>query len=75
MRQQNGGGWQAVKEDGKQRFGLLVEGGQLLIRANQGHSINVIPSIFSNQCFSSHVTSMAYSQYELHVHDLGINIW
>jgi RNA:NAD 2'-phosphotransferase (TPT1/KptA family) len=60
MGQQNGGGWQAVKEDGKQRFGLLEEGGQLLIRANQGHSINVIPSIFSNQCFfSSHVTSMA----------------
>jgi 2'-phosphotransferase len=44
MRQQNGGGWQAVKEDGKQRFGLLVEGGQLLIRANQGHTINTVES-------------------------------
>ncbi|CAM6079088.1 unnamed protein product [Sphagnum tenellum] len=51
---------QAVKEDRKQRFGLLEEGGQLLIRANQGHTINVIPSIFCNQFFfSSHVTSMA----------------
>ncbi|KAH8962732.1 hypothetical protein BDL97_05G115600 [Sphagnum fallax] len=35
---------QAVKEDGKQRFGLLEEGGQLLIRANQGHSINTVES-------------------------------
>ncbi len=42
MRQQNGGGWQAVKEDGKQRFGLLEEGGQLLIRANQGHNGNTL---------------------------------
>ncbi|CAK9227012.1 unnamed protein product [Sphagnum troendelagicum] len=35
---------QAVKEDRKQRFGLLEEGGQLLIRANQGHSINTVES-------------------------------
>lgn len=34
----------AVEQDSKQRFGLLMENGVLLIRANQGHSIKVIES-------------------------------
>eukprot|EP00252_Welwitschia_mirabilis_P006817 TRINITY_DN1771_c0_g1_i2.p1 TRINITY_DN1771_c0_g1~~TRINITY_DN1771_c0_g1_i2.p1 ORF type:complete len:345 (-),score=59.47 TRINITY_DN1771_c0_g1_i2:122-1156(-) len=35
---------EAVKNDNKQRFTLLEENGRLLIRANQGHSIDVINS-------------------------------
>jgi 2'-phosphotransferase len=35
---------EAVKNDNKQRFSLLEENGQLLIRANQGHSIKVVDS-------------------------------
>eukprot|EP00850_Spirogloea_muscicola_P017807 SM000156S02163 [mRNA] locus=s156:216012:218125:- [translate_table: standard] len=34
----------AVELDNKQRFALLVEGGQLLIRANQGHTIRSVTS-------------------------------
>jgi len=33
---------QAVRRDNKQRFSLIDENGELLIRANQGHSITVI---------------------------------
>lgn len=33
---------EAVRRDNKQRFGLLEENGQLLIRANQGHSIKTV---------------------------------
>lgn len=33
---------QAVRQDNKQRFSLLEENGELLIRANQGHSLVVI---------------------------------
>ncbi|KAH9287735.1 hypothetical protein KI387_031852, partial [Taxus chinensis] len=36
---------EAVKRDNKQRFGLHEENGQLLIRANQGHSIRTIKSV------------------------------
>ncbi|KAH9304970.1 hypothetical protein KI387_009374, partial [Taxus chinensis] len=36
---------EAVKRDNKQRFGLHEENGQLLIRANQGHSIRTINSV------------------------------
>lgn len=35
---------EAVKNDNKQRLSLLEENGQLLIRANQGHSIKVVDS-------------------------------
>ncbi|XP_039129626.1 tRNA 2'-phosphotransferase 1-like [Dioscorea cayenensis subsp. rotundata] len=35
---------EAVKRDNKQRFGLLEENGELLIRANQGHTIATISS-------------------------------
>ncbi|XP_026426344.1 tRNA 2'-phosphotransferase 1-like isoform X2 [Papaver somniferum] len=35
---------EAVRKDNKQRFGLLEENGELLIRANQGHSIKTIES-------------------------------
>ncbi|XP_042441912.1 tRNA 2'-phosphotransferase 1-like [Zingiber officinale] len=35
---------EAVKRDNKQRFSLLEEDGELLIRANQGHSIGTISS-------------------------------
>lgn len=34
--------WEAVRKDNKQRFSLLEENGELLIRANQGHTITVI---------------------------------
>lgn len=34
--------FQAVRKDNKQRFSLLEENGELLIRANQGHTITVI---------------------------------
>lgn len=34
--------FQAVSHDNKQRFSLLEENGELLLRANQGHSITVI---------------------------------
>lgn len=33
---------QAVRKDNKQRFSLLDENGELLIRANQGHTVTVI---------------------------------
>ncbi|VAH98629.1 unnamed protein product [Triticum turgidum subsp. durum] len=32
---------EAVRRDNKQRFGLLEEDGELLIRANQGHTVTV----------------------------------
>lgn len=32
---------QAVRKDNKQRFSLLEENGELLIRANQGHTVKV----------------------------------
>jgi len=32
---------QAVRRDNKQRFSLLEEDGELLIRANQGHTVTV----------------------------------
>ncbi|XP_008813026.2 tRNA 2'-phosphotransferase 1-like [Phoenix dactylifera] len=35
---------EAVKRDNKQRFSLLEENGELLIRANQGHTITTISS-------------------------------
>ncbi|XP_068650846.1 putative tRNA 2'-phosphotransferase isoform X2 [Aristolochia californica] len=35
---------EAVRRDSKQRFSLLEENGELLIRANQGHTLNVVES-------------------------------
>ncbi|CAN6179549.1 unnamed protein product [Urochloa humidicola] len=35
---------EAVRRDNKQRFGLLEEDGELLIRANQGHTITTVTS-------------------------------
>ncbi|XP_010264162.1 PREDICTED: tRNA 2'-phosphotransferase 1-like [Nelumbo nucifera] len=35
---------EAVRKDNKQRFSLLEENGELLIRANQGHTIEIIES-------------------------------
>lgn len=35
---------EAVRKDNKQRFGLLEENGELLIRANQGHTITAVES-------------------------------
>ncbi|KAJ0971815.1 hypothetical protein J5N97_019774 [Dioscorea zingiberensis] len=35
---------EAVRKDNKQRFSLLEENGELLIRANQGHTISTISS-------------------------------
>eukprot|EP00268_Persea_americana_P037747 TRINITY_DN3745_c0_g1_i1.p1 TRINITY_DN3745_c0_g1~~TRINITY_DN3745_c0_g1_i1.p1 ORF type:complete len:324 (-),score=51.12 TRINITY_DN3745_c0_g1_i1:194-1024(-) len=35
---------EAVRRDNKQRFSLLEENGEILIRANQGHTIEVIES-------------------------------
>ncbi|KAK9910789.1 hypothetical protein M0R45_034733 [Rubus argutus] len=35
---------EAVRKDNKQRFSLLEENGELLIRANQGHSTTVVES-------------------------------
>lgn len=35
---------EAVRKDNKQRFGLLEENGELLIRANQGHTITTVES-------------------------------
>lgn len=36
--------WEAVRKDNKQRFSLLEENGELLIRANQGHTITTVES-------------------------------
>ncbi|XP_071718017.1 uncharacterized protein [Rutidosis leptorrhynchoides] len=33
---------EAVRRDNKQRFGLLEENGELLIRANQGHTVTLV---------------------------------
>ncbi|KAK9103278.1 hypothetical protein Sjap_020532 [Stephania japonica] len=33
---------EAVSKDNKQRFGLLEENGELLIKANQGHSLTIV---------------------------------
>ncbi|XP_075074053.1 uncharacterized protein LOC107773662 [Nicotiana tabacum] len=33
---------EAVRNDNKQRFGLLEENGELLIRANQGHTVKIV---------------------------------
>ncbi|CAK7325502.1 unnamed protein product [Dovyalis caffra] len=35
---------ESVRKDNKQRFSLLEEGGELLIRANQGHTIKTVES-------------------------------
>ncbi|CAI0439473.1 unnamed protein product [Linum tenue] len=35
---------EAVRRDNKQRFGLVEENGELLIRANQGHTVKVVES-------------------------------
>ncbi|CAN6566391.1 unnamed protein product [Malus baccata var. baccata] len=35
---------EAVRKDNKQRFGLLEENGELLIRANQGHTTKIVES-------------------------------
>lgn len=35
---------EAVRRDNKQRFGLLEEDGELLIRANQGHTVRTVTS-------------------------------
>ncbi|PQQ17761.1 tRNA 2-phosphotransferase 1 [Prunus yedoensis var. nudiflora] len=35
---------EAVRKDNKQRFGLLEENGELLIRANQGHTTTIVES-------------------------------
>lgn len=35
---------EAVRRDNKQRFSLLEENGELLIRANQGHSVDIVES-------------------------------
>ncbi|XP_013751100.2 tRNA 2'-phosphotransferase 1-like [Brassica napus] len=35
---------QAVRRDNKQRFSLVEEDGELLIRANQGHSVTTVVS-------------------------------
>ncbi|BBG97405.1 RNA 2'-phosphotransferase, Tpt1 / KptA family [Prunus dulcis] len=35
---------EAVRKDNKQRFGLLEENGELLIRANQGHTTMIVES-------------------------------
>lgn len=35
---------EAVRKDNKQRFGLLEENGELLIRANQGHTVTIVES-------------------------------
>ncbi|KAI4973581.1 hypothetical protein ZWY2020_041362 [Hordeum vulgare] len=35
---------EAVRRDNKQRFGLLEEDGELLIRANQGHTVTTVTS-------------------------------
>lgn len=43
---------QAVRRDNKQRFSLIEENGELLIRANQGHSITV------KHCFSLSIWSL-----------------
>jgi len=37
-------GVQAVRQDNKQRFSLLEEDGELLIRANQGHTVTTVTS-------------------------------
>ncbi|KAG5597732.1 hypothetical protein H5410_038964 [Solanum commersonii] len=33
---------EAIWKDNKQRFGLLEENGELLIRANQGHTVKIV---------------------------------
>lgn len=35
---------EAVRKDNKQRFSLLEENGELLIRANQGHTVTIVES-------------------------------
>ncbi|KAL6128928.1 hypothetical protein ACLB2K_072281 [Fragaria x ananassa] len=37
---------EAVRKDNKQRFSLLEENGELLIRANQGHSTTVTIRVY-----------------------------
>jgi len=37
---------QAVRKDNKQRFSLMEENGELLIRANQGHTTTVKYTLF-----------------------------
>jgi RNA:NAD 2'-phosphotransferase (TPT1/KptA family) len=44
---------QAVRKDNKQRLSLLEEGEELLIRANQGHSIKVIDIYCETTIYSS----------------------
>jgi RNA:NAD 2'-phosphotransferase (TPT1/KptA family) len=57
-------GVQAVRQDNKQRFSLLEEDGELLIRANQGHTVTVcsLPEI---SCTDTEVVNTAsYISYD-----------
>lgn len=52
---------QAVGRDNKQRFSLLEEGGELFIRANQGHTVTVL--FYFDQIFCTHTD---YDYLKLH---------
>jgi hypothetical protein len=60
-------GVQAVRRDNKQRFSLLEEDGELLIRANQGHTVIVcsLPEIF---CTHSEVVYTKHCVFTMIVH-------
>jgi RNA:NAD 2'-phosphotransferase (TPT1/KptA family) len=54
-------GVQAVRRDNKQRFSLLEEDGELLIRANQGHTV-IVCSLPEISC-----TKMVYFPFNIFV--------
>jgi RNA:NAD 2'-phosphotransferase (TPT1/KptA family) len=60
-------GVQAVRRDNKQRFSLLEEDGELLIRANQGHTVTVcsLPEI---SCTDSEVVYTKHCVFTMIVH-------
>ncbi|TMW93904.1 hypothetical protein EJD97_010990 [Solanum chilense] len=57
---------EAVRKDNKQRFGLLEENGELLIRANQGHTVKIVEteSLLKPICSADEVPVCVHGTYK-----------
>ncbi|GMI71217.1 embryo defective 1067, 2' tRNA phosphotransferase [Hibiscus trionum] len=55
---------EAVRKDNKQRFSLLEENGELLIRANQGHTVTTVESkkLIKKKSFQPMKCNFAYME-------------
>lgn len=66
---------EAVRLDDKQRFKLVEENGQLLIRANQGHSIEIVDSekLFRRIQSADEVPICVHGSYKKHLESIRRN--